>query len=170
MSLKFFLCVMIGLGSGVASAKVLETKRAAKLLSEPDRKSSVLSKLKKGAVLESLGRKGMFWKAKYEEKEGYISVMKVKRKSTGKSGLADVIRAATKENRENSDSARVRSRSAVMGVRGLDESSSLAQIGNLKPDLRAVYRMEDRSVDQDQTVEKYGAVVDKEINYWLENQ
>jgi hypothetical protein len=49
-----------------------------------------------------------------------------------------------------------------MGVRGLDESKDTAMAGNIRPDLRAVYRMEDRVVANTR-VDRLEQLVLKEI-------
>ena len=103
--------------------------------------------LAKGDVVESVGRKGMYWKVKTQKgKVGYVSVLKVKRQSAKSSKIQSVIREAAKDSRADGNNTSIRSRSAVMGVRGLSSSEQVAYAGNIKPDLRLVYRMEDRVV------------------------
>ena len=66
------------------------------------------------------------------------------------SAIAEALKDAVKQGREEGDGANVRARSAVMGVRGLDESDSSSFAGNVKPNLRMVYAMEDLLVGSDQ--------------------
>ena len=154
-------------GSGMAlAATVVAKSSGVKVKSEP-RGGKTLTKLKKGQSLETTERKGMYWKVKLPSGEtGFVSVLKVKRKSGTSKGLAKAIRAAAKSGRSNAeDGANVRSRSAVMGVRGLDESEETAYAGSVKPNLRMVYAMEDRIVSN-RSVSRIEKSVMKEVE-WL---
>lgn len=132
-----------GFAEGVVEAK----KDGVKVTSEPSRSGSVLATLKKGDSLDAEGRKGMFWQVKLDDgKTGYVSVMAVKRGLGKAKGISDAIRAAAKEARDEEDVSASRQRTAVMGVRGLDESDETQFAGNLKPDFDLVYRMEDRQI------------------------
>ena len=106
----------------------------------------------------------MYWEVKTTDgKAGYVSVMTVKHKpGDGASNLGAAIRDAVKDGRNTSDAANARSRSAVMGVRGLDESGDTAFAGTVKPNLRAVYAMEDHTIQRG-AVEGLGEEVFAEI-------
>jgi hypothetical protein len=145
------------------STEIEARNNGVKVFSEATNKSSVLKTLKKGDALTSVERKGMFWQVKLDKGDGYVSVLKVKRSSGGdKGGLVGAIRSVQKESRETDDVAGTRSRSAVMGVRGLSEDDNTQFAGNVKPNLRAVYFMEDNfSTSKD--VEKLGDMVFNEI-------
>ncbi|NRA64586.1 MAG: hypothetical protein HRU19_08895 [Pseudobacteriovorax sp.] len=160
------LSVMFLMGS-TAFGQMLKTKKKAKIHAEPKKKSTVIAEAEKDAVFESKGRKGMFWKIEYESNTGYVSVLRVKRVAGTKKGLSSVLESVSKAGR-GGDTARVRSRSVVMGVRGLDESSDLAQVGNMKPDLRAVYRMEDRHYVKANTFDLFEKSISREIEKKLE--
>ena len=64
--------------------------------------------------------------------------------------------------RKENDAANARQRSTVMGVRGLDENEETAFAGNVKPNLRMVYAMEDIVVKADE-IDQIGDLVFKEI-------
>jgi hypothetical protein len=61
----------------------------------------------------------------------------------GASAVTNAIKDAVKQGRETEDAGNNRARSTVMGVRGLDDTSESAFAGNVKPNLRMVYSMED---------------------------
>ncbi len=148
---KFFLLVILSL-TGASSAAFGETvveakKDGVKVTAEPSRSAEVLATLKKGDSLASEGRKGMFWQVKLDGgKSGFVSVMSVKRGIGKAKGISDAIRNAARDARDEEDVSASRQRTAVMGVRGLDESSETQFAGNLKPDFDLVYRMEDRKI------------------------
>ena len=168
MSLRFVVitvsCVF-GFAISAFAGSVAAKKDGVKVTSEASKKSEVILTLKKGESLESMERKGMYWQVKTASgKVGYVSVMKVKRSaSSGGSGIASVIKKVSQEGRENGDEVEnSRARSAVMGVRGLDESSETQYAGNSKPNLRLVYKMEDRRVSP-KSLERLESQVMKEL-------
>ena len=163
--LPYFLMIWCLISGSVLASTVVAKKSGVKVKSET-KGGKVLLKMEKGQSLESLARKGMYWKVKLDSGDiGYVSVLKVKRKSGSSKGLAKAIRAAAKEGRDSDgdDSLNVRSRSAVMGVRGLDESEETAYAGNVKPNLRMVYSMEDRVVSGS-SIGKLENLVMQEVN------
>lgn len=139
-----FLAAPVALG-----AQVTAKKDGVEVLAEASTGARVVSTLKKGDVLESMERKGMFWQVKTKSgKTGYVSILVVNRDaSAGSGGLSKALQAAAQEGREGNDVTNARSRSAVMGVRGLDESSETEFAGNVRPNMRRVYAMEDRKVN-----------------------
>ena len=130
--------------SPLIAGSVVEAKKAGvKVYEKPSKKAKILLKLKKGDRLDSKDRKGMYWKVRTKDgTEGFVSVMKVKRKSVESDDqLASALRKAVQDKADD-DSSNARARSAVMGVRGLDESKDIEFIGNVKPNLRSVFKME----------------------------
>ncbi len=146
------------------AATVAAKKDGVTVTSEAKRDSAVIQELKKGDTVDAGDREGMFWKVKTKDgKAGYVSVMAVQRQGGEDTGLASAIRdEALKARQNNEGSETTRARSAVMGVRGLDESKDTAMAGNIRPDLRAVYRMEDRAVASAR-VDRLEQLVGKEI-------
>ncbi|MEI6834286.1 MAG: hypothetical protein WCL28_09875, partial [bacterium] len=65
----------------------------------------------------------------------------------GKGGLR--MREAAKKGRSQSAADGGRTRSAVMGVRGLDDTGEVGVAANLRPNLHAVYSMEDFELPKD---------------------
>lgn len=124
--------------------------------------AAVVVTLKADQVVEASSREGMFWKVKADGKDGFVSILKVKPKPEGNTGLAGAVRDAVQSHRADDDSANGRTRSAVMGVRGLDESSDTAFAGSVRPNLRMVYNMEAYSVPQ-KNVDEIGSMVAQEI-------
>ena len=121
----------------------LEAKKDGVEVYSDSSKSSVLGTLKKGEKLAYTERKGMYWAVTHNSKHGYVSVMAVQNASSGgASSVTSAIKDAVKQGRDSEDAGNNRARSAVMGVRGLDDSDS-AFAGNVKPNLRMVYSMED---------------------------
>ncbi len=161
LAITLLSCNLSGTAIGAA---VAAKKDGVQVTAAPKKDASVLAELKKGESLEAQDREGMFWKVSTKDgKVGYVSVMSVQRQSADDSGIQGALREAALAARQNGDSTdSARTRSAVMGVRGLDESNEAAMAGNIRPDLRAVYRMEDRAVAS-KRVEKIEMLVAKEV-------
>ena len=121
-------------------------KNGVKVTAKAKKSSKVLITLKKGDILRKISRKGMYWKVKADNGEvGYVSVMKVKRQASEESSISSSIRQVSKSTRPDEDQqSGARSRSSVMGVRGLSESDSNQYAGNVRPNMRLVFAMEDR--------------------------
>jgi uncharacterized protein YgiM (DUF1202 family) len=152
------------LASMLQAAPVAAKKDGVQVTSEAKKDSAVLVTLNKGEALEAQVREGMFWKVLTKDgKTGYVSVMNVQRQSGEDTGLASTLREEALKARQDSESGNVsRARSAVMGVRGLDESNDTATASNIRPDLRAVYRMEDREI-QRVRIDRLENLISKEI-------
>lgn len=161
---SFILTTLISFAFSVSAfAGMVEAKRdGVKVFAEANKKADVLKKLKKGEALETKERKGMYWLIDLEGKEAYVSVMKVKRTKDGGSAISDALRSAVEQGRRENDAANARQRSTVMGVRGLDENEKTAFAGNVKPNLRMVYAMEDIVV-KSSDIDKIGDLVFQEI-------
>ena len=170
MGLRFFSKVVAGMWLSVMIATaataltVTAKKDGVKVTKEASKSSDVLKTLKKGESLDALERKGLYWQVKVDgDATGFVSILKVKRGSAASGGIAEAIRAASEEGRADGDNIEnTRTRSAVMGVRGLDESSETQYAGNAKPNLRLVYQMEDRRVPK-KRVQKLESQVMKEL-------
>ncbi len=141
-----FILLVLFMGSVSYSAALLSAKSdAVKVLAQPSKTAPVLIKLAKGDVLESLERKGLFWKVKTDTGTiGYVAFSDVSRQAEDASSLAQAIRNAALESRDMDKVKSARARSSVMGIRGLDESEETASAGSVRPNLRLVYDMEDR--------------------------
>lgn len=146
------------------ATQVSAKKDGTQVMSEPKKGASVVKELKKGETIESFDRAGMFWKVKTSEgKEGYVSVMAVQREAEKDSGIQTALHDAAMKARNSTEGGEsTRARSAVMGVRGLNENNELAEVGSLRPDLRSIYRMEDRSLNV-KRVDRLEALVLREV-------
>lgn len=150
--LRFFIKVVIISSFFFASvcfgSMVAAKKNGVKVRATSTRSGKILQTLQKGDSLEAIERKGMYWKVKTTDgTTGFVSVLKVKRRASGSNSLSRAIKKAAIEGREEEDQiASGRARSAVMGVRGLSENDETAMAGNVKPNLRMVYMMEDRRI------------------------
>jgi hypothetical protein len=132
--------------------------------------ATVLLELKKGETIEAQDREGMFWKVQLKDgRTGYVSVINVQRQAGEASGLQGALREAALEAREAGGGENARARSAVMGIRGLDESKDTGAMGTIRPDLRAVYRMEDRII-ADQRIENIESLVAQEVENAVNGQ
>lgn len=167
--LKFFglvvtTTILMPIGSSVARAAHVEAKKeGVEVYADATNKSQVLTTLKSGESLVATERKGMFWAVKTADgKDGYVSVLVVKHKPDSDGTIATAIKAASKEGRAEGDGSDARARSAVMGVRGLAEDDNMANASNVRPNLRAVYRMEDKPVAE-KKIDELGQSVLKEI-------
>ncbi len=165
MKLTTLLSLSLFVASGAAfSAQVSAKKDGTQIMSEPKKGGSIVKELKKGETIESSDRAGMFWKVKTADGiSGYVSVMAVQREVENDSGIQNALHDAAMKARNSSESGETtRARSAVMGVRGLNENNELAEIGTLRPDLRAVYHMEDRPLSG-KRVDKIEELVLREV-------
>ena len=149
--------------AGVASAATVQARKdGVEIYSDATNKSAVLGKLGTDDTLPSGERKGMFWQVKTKDgKDGFVSVLAVTRKADTNSDLAKAIKSVVKKGRQD-DSSESRARSAVMGVRGLRADDDMANASNVRPNLRAVYKMEDTNVSQ-KKIQKLGNEVFDEI-------
>lgn len=146
------------------AAEVQAKKDGVAVYSDATNKSDVLTKLKSGDALTAGERKGMFWSVTLKDgKTGYVSIMSVKHKPDANGSLAKAIKNIVKEGREDDGSIEGRQRSAVMGVRGLAADDNAGNAGNIRPNLRAVFNMEDRMVSKKQ-LERHGQQVFKAIS------
>ena len=161
---NLFLSILLALSAIAHAERMVVAKRPkVKIFSSNSKKSAVVATIKKGQTLVSKERKGMFWSVQYGKgKKGYVSVLSVKPKKGGGGGLANALRTAVQASRSDDDGANVRSRSAVMGVRGLDESSDAEFAGNVKPNLRMVFNMEAINISQ-RRIDQLGDSIAEEI-------
>lgn len=154
-------------------ASVEAKKDGVEVLETADKGSKVLMTLKKGDAVESSERKGMFWQVKTPDgKSGFVSILGVTRKADSQNtSLSKAIRQASQDGRDEKadEVSAARSRSAVMGVRGLDESGETSFAGNVKPNYRMVFTMEDRMVS-DKSLSSFGSEVMKEVEYLAEKK
>ena len=159
-----FVFALLFIGSA-SYGKSVEAKKETDVYAEATKKSAVVEKLKKGQTVDAGDREGLYWKVNLANgKSGYVLFLHVQAKTGGEedSTLAQALRNAVKQKREEDDPANIRARSTVMGVRGLDESSEVAFAGNVRPNLRSVYNMEELVIEQE-LVEQIGEVVSAEV-------
>ncbi len=158
----FFTAVLVWGGSCFAGM-VEASKDGVDVLSAADKASAVLQKLKKGDTLRAGERSGMYWQVTGKDgKPGFVSVLAVKVKPGNDEGLNDAMREAVKNGRAQQSADGGRTRSAVMGVRGLDDTSDTGLAASLRPNLHAVYMMEDREMPRGR-VDQQAALVTAEI-------
>ncbi len=151
--------VLQGLWAPALLAAEVEAKKdGVEIYTDATNKSEVIGSLKSGETLESVERKGMFWQVKTKDgKSGFVSILAVKHKPDTNTNLAKAINGVVKGGRGGEDATESRARSAVMGVRGLREDDDMANAASVRPNLRAVYEMEDVKVSQ----KKVGELGDK---------
>jgi hypothetical protein len=143
--------------------EVVAKKAGVKVLDRAAKTAGTLKTLKKGEEVSAVERQGLYWVVKLPDgKTGYVSVLQVSRKSSEKSKISNAIRRAVREERDTSGTSTARARSSVMGVRGLSSSDNTEFAGNARPDMEAVYAMEDRSYSE-ADYEKIGEAVFREI-------
>jgi hypothetical protein len=158
------LAIICGLLAAPVFAGVVESQKdGVDVYSAADKASSVIVKLKKGDTLRSQERSGMYWQVKTSDgKSGFVSVLVVKVKPEEKAGLNDAMREAVKSGRSQSTADGGRTRSAVMGVRGLDDTTDTGLAASLRPNLHAVYAMEDYDIQRGR-IDAQANAVTKEI-------
>ena len=153
-----------------AFAGALEAKKDdVKVYSTAAKTGDVIASLKKGDVMEGKERKGMYWEVSVQGKTGFVSIMEVTAKTSGNDNLSNALRSAVKESRDDDEVKNARSRSAVMGVRGLAADDENKSAGNVKPNLRMVYAMEDFAVSS-QKINELKQKVDQEIEFRMKKQ
>jgi hypothetical protein len=146
-----------------ALAAEVEAKKDIDVYADATNKSDVVDKMKSGDSLPATERKGMFWQVQTKGgKTGFVSIMAVKHKPDANTDLAKAIKSAVKDGRPEDDGGENRARSAVMGVRGLQDDDNAGNAGNVRPNLRAVFSMEDRPVKK-RELDQLGESVLKEI-------
>lgn len=159
---NLLICLPIVLMAQTAVCSEVEAKKDLDVYKDATNKSEVVGKLKSGDSAESVERKGMFWQIKMKGGEtGFVSILSVKHKADENGNLAKAIKNVVKQGRSDDDDDS-RQRSAVMGVRGLAADDSAANAGSIRPNLRAVFAMEDHNVRKKE-VEALGADVFAEI-------
>jgi hypothetical protein len=137
-------------GQLLLGGTVESQKDGVEVYTAADKSSAVIQKLKKGDRLSAGERKGMYWQVKTTAgKDGFVNMLAVKVKPDENPGLADAMREAAKKGRSQSAADGGRTRSSVMGVRGLDDTGEVGVAANLRPNLHAVYSMEDFELPKD---------------------
>lgn len=149
---------------GMAPAAEVEAKKdGVEIFSNSTRKSSVIGKLQAGETLETTERKGMFWQVTMKDgATGYVSILMVKHRPDKNANLVKAINGVVRGDRVEDDATQARTRSAVMGVRGLREDDDMAQAAAVRPNIKAVYGMEDIRIS-DKRIEELGDKVMGEI-------
>lgn len=156
--LVVYLCSSASFG-GVVEA----TKDGVDVLATAEKGSTVLQKLNKGEVVSASERSGMYWQVKTKDgRTGFVSVLAVKAKPGDNKDLNEAMREAVMSGRAQQAADGGRTRSAVMGVRGLDDTSDTSLAASLRPNLHAVYAMEDRDLPRGR-VDQQTALVAAEI-------
>ncbi len=169
------LCGMVATGSisTRALAGSVEAKQdGVQVTAAPDKGAPVVHTMKAGEVVDSTERKGMYWQVKVPGgKSGFVSVLQVKVKASDSDGgaISGAIRDAVQNGRATSDGANARARTTVMGVRGLDETNDTSYAANARPNLKAVFSMEDTKVPAAQ-IEGLSEKVFEEIAHGSKNK
>lgn len=145
------LAAFLAVYSPSALAGMVEAKQdGVQVTAGMEKGSAVIATLKAGETVDSVERKGIFWQVKLPGgKTGYVTIMAVKVKAADSGGggaLAGAIKDAVQNGRSGSEGASARARSTVMGVRGLDETNDTSYAANARPNLKAVFAMEDVKV------------------------
>jgi hypothetical protein len=158
-----YTSLVLLLAPGAVFAGVLiAQKPAVAIYSAADKASSVLVTLNAGDTVTYSERSGMYWQVLTKDgKPGFVSVLAVKVKPEEKVGLNDAMREAVKNGRSQSTADGGRTRSAVMGVRGLDDTSETGMAGSLRPNLHAVYAMEDMNLAPELVEDQAKLVMDE---------
>jgi hypothetical protein len=157
------LMAVVGFSGPALALDVAAKEDGVVVYKDASKKSEEIGSLKRDQVVEALERKSLFWHVKLPSgKAGYVLFTKVNRTEGSSSGLAQAIKDAAHDSRDMDDVKSARSRSAVMGVRGLNEGEQAASAGNVRPNMRMVYQMEDREVGE-KNVGQIASMVQKEI-------
>ena len=117
----------------------------ASLMSEPNVKSKVVTKLKKGAYLESIEQKGMWYKVKSKKHTGWIVKYLVSSKHPNKKKSVVEMK---KINLKKDARKRASSFSTAASARGLADEN--VNTKDIKSNMEAVKKMEDRKVTDEE--------------------
>jgi hypothetical protein len=160
---NLLMTLTVTLASSPVFAGAVEAKKdGVEVFATAEKGAAVVATLKKGETATAGDRSGMYFKVTLPGgKAGFVSVLNVKIKAESGGGLNDAIRDAVKEGRSAAEETGARGRSAVMGVRGLDDNNT-AMAGSVKPNLRAVYEMEDFQLPKDK-FDQQAAIVESDI-------
>jgi hypothetical protein len=134
------LGVLVWISFILVGAQVRVKKSEAVILEEPKKESKTLKTVPEGTLLNLDGsaRHGMYWKVT----GGYVNVLDVRKEESAAREEDSLAAAIQKDHETKSKENSVRSRSAVMGVRGLDDEGDLSKVGSLAPKLDKVDAME----------------------------
>lgn len=139
-----------------AFALDLIVKKETAAYSEASSKSTKLSPLAVGTKLEGGERLGMYWSVKLDGRLVFVKVLDVQAAAPNKSFVNGIVRPKS----ASSDGLEDRQRTSVMGVRGLAPDDDMANAGNVRPNLRAVFVMEeDASPSPAKVIKLQGAVM-----------
>lgn len=165
--LKFFMAWII---PAVAFGGTLEAQKDnVEVYASAQKTAAVVAKLKKGDTISSGERSGMYWQVKTKDgKDGFVSVLAVRAKANEKADLNDAMREAVKKGRSSATADGERTRTSVMGVRGLDNTSDTGMAASLRPNTHAVYAMEDFEIPKDR-IERQAELVQAEIEGRMEH-
>jgi hypothetical protein len=165
------VAVVLGFGLTAHAAELSAKKDGVAILAQAKRDAAVLKELKQGESVEASDREGMYWKVTLPNgTQGFVSALQMERKAQEDSSIQSELRKSALAARSSADEgSAARARSSVMGVRGLDESKDLSQAGNLRPDYRSVYSMEDRSVPPSR-IQKLGLEIQGEIEKSIQSK
>lgn len=151
------ICLILGLiASEELCAHQIEAKAGARLYPSASSKEKAIEEAKAGENFEVKERSGMFWLIFLGGNEAYIKVSDSKRIEMPQSGLEEALYKAALSHRQNGELSSQRTRAAALGVRGLSSSDvNIGDIGTLRPNLNAVYLMENKRVSNEhvQTIE-----------------
>lgn len=158
----FIFCGIFCWTTQALGRDVVAKKDGVSVYQEANKGSAVVLTLKNGQTMPALDRLGMFWQVDNKGSKAYVFLTDVTvRNGADATTLSGVLRDAVQKNRNDAQAVEMRSRSAVMGVRGLDQSDA-DFAGNSKPNLRMVYDMEGLNISSS-NIQKIQASVDKEI-------
>ena len=141
-------------------------KDGVKVYESPSASSGTLQTLPKDKQLQTRHRYGSFWAVDLEEnKSGYVRILEMQKVVSPNSAA---LKAAAEQKlkttsiQDETSSVRQRSSSAVMGLRGLSDDEDSGERANLRPNLKALRKMEERVLNQSK-VEKLQAAIFLEI-------
>jgi hypothetical protein len=154
------------LASGAnADEKTMYVNRAnAKVLSDKKLSSPQVALLKQGdAVTVIEGGNYLFLKIRMADgKSGFIPYTAVSEKNDSNlRKMFNAVKSITKPAEESNNESRVRTTNAVMGIRGLNATpeEQLSSVSNARPNMKAVYAMEEYQVRESDVAKLSDAVV-----------
>ena len=148
---RILLVLAIFLVSLPALAREVEaTLDDVKVYAAANRTAAVIASLAKGESLESKDRIGLYWEVVLKDgRSGFVNFSAVKQKKAHEGvNLSRALREVVQNHRNAEDPANIRSRSTVMGVRGLQDSKEMSSAGNVRPNLRMVFNLEAYTVSR----------------------
>lgn len=160
MKTNYILIIICLVFGNLYAGFVLVKKKSLKVFKQPSRQSDFIKKVYKKDMLKVLGKSGLYWKVKVENKIGYVSILGVRYKSNKNPKINERLLLMVKNEQRNS-LPQAHARSVHMGVRGLNPSD-VSKASHSSINLNLLNKMESIKIT-DKDLDKFSKAIYKEI-------